>query len=57
MNKDGTYTVSLSIVEPAQPVLELKLVVPNRQIAKDVFKKWGEKASDTYRNIYENLVD
>lgn len=57
MNKDGTYTVYLKIIEPAQPVLELKLVVPNRQIAKDIYKKWGEKAVDVYRNVYENLVD
>ena len=57
MNKDGTYTVSLKIIEPAQPLLELKLVVPNRQIAKDIYKKWDEKAADTYRTIYENLVD
>lgn len=57
MNRDGTYTVSLKIIEPAQPVLELKIVVPNRQIAKDVYKKWEEKASGVYRTIYENLVD
>ena len=57
MNKDGTYTVYLKIIEPAQPVLELKLVVPNRQIAKDIYKKWGEKAVDVYRNVYEQLVD
>lgn len=57
MNKDGTYTAYLKIIEPAQPVLELKLVVPNRQIAKDIYKKWGEKAADVYRNLYENLVD
>ena len=57
MNKDGTYTVSLKIIEPLQPVLELKLVVPNRQTAKNIYNKWGEKASIVYRNIYENLVD
>ncbi|MBQ9514347.1 MAG: DUF4364 family protein [Clostridia bacterium] len=57
MNKDGTYTVYLKIIEPVQPVLELKLVVPNRQTAKDIYKKWGEKAEDVYRNLYENLVD
>ena len=57
MNKDGTYTVFLKIIEPAQPVLELKLVVPNRQIAKDIYKKWDEQATGVYRIIYENLVD
>ena len=57
MNKDGTYTVYLKIIEPVQPALELKLVVPNRQTAKDIYKKWGEKATDVYRTIYEALVD
>lgn len=57
MNKDGTYTVYLKIIEPAQPTLELKLVVPNRQIAKDIYKKWGEKAPIVFRNVYDNLVD
>ena len=57
MNKDGTYTVYLKIIEPVQPVLELKLVVPNRQTAKDIYKKWDEKSADLYRVIYENLVD
>ena len=57
MNKDGTYTVYLKIIEPAQPIMELKLVVPNRQTAKDIYKKWGEKAVDVYRTLYENLVD
>ncbi len=57
MNKDGTYTVYLKIIDPVQPALELKLVVPNRQTAKDIYKKWGDKASDVYRIIYENLVD
>ena len=57
MNKDGTYTVYLKIIEPVQPILELKLVVPNRQTAKDIYKKWGEKAANVYSSIYENLVD
>ncbi|PWM70398.1 MAG: hypothetical protein DBX59_11130 [Bacillota bacterium] len=57
MNKDGTYTVYLKIIEPIQPLLELKFVVPNRQAAKDVYKKWEEKAANLYSLIYENLVD
>lgn len=57
MNKDGTYTVYLKIIEPVQPVLELKLVVPNRQTAKDIYKQWGEKATPVYRALYESLVD
>lgn len=57
MNKDGTYTVYLKIIEPVQPLLELKVVVPNRQTAKDIYKKWEEKAANIYSVIYDNLVD
>lgn len=57
MNKDGTYTVNLRIIEPAQPLLELKCVVPDRQTAKNIYKKWEEKAADVYALIYDNLVD
>ena len=57
MNKDGTYTVYLKIIEPIQPLLELKFVVPNRQAAKDIYKKWEEKAANLYSLIYDNLVD
>lgn len=57
MNKDGTYTVYLKILEPSQPLMELKFVVPNRQVAKDIYKKWEEKATNVYSVIYDNLVD
>ncbi len=57
MNKDGTYTVYLKIVEPSQPILELKLVVPNRQTAKNIYKKWEEKAGNVYATLYDCLVD
>lgn len=57
MNKDGTYTVHLKILEPGQPLLELKFVVPSRQIAKNVYRSWEDKAADFYATVYENLVD
>ena len=57
MNKDGTYTVYLKILEPVGPQLELKLAVPGRQIAKSIFNKWEDKAENVYRAIYDNIVD
>ncbi len=57
MNKDGTYTVYLKIMETAGAQLELKFVVPSRQIAKSIYDKWPDKAESTYASIYENLVD
>ena len=56
-NKDGTFTVHLKIIEPAQPLLELKCLVPTKQIAKDIRQRWEDKADDLYALIYENLVD
>ena len=57
MNKDGTYTVYLKIVEPSQPILELKLVVADRLTAKNIYKKWEEKAGNVYATVYDSLVD
>ncbi len=57
MNKDSTYTVYLKINDVSQPLMELKFNVPNRQIAKSIYKKWEEKAGNLYSLIYENLVD
>jgi hypothetical protein len=57
MNKDSTYTVYLKINDTNQPLLELKFNVPNRQTAKNIYKKWDEKAGNIYSLIYDNLVD
>ncbi len=56
-NKDGTYTVFLKIIEPTGPLMELKFVVASRKVAKDIYKKWEEKASSLYSILYDSLVD
>lgn len=57
MNEDGTYTVILKIVELAGTQLELKLVVPTRQVAKNIYKTWSNKAEVLFPSIYDILVD
>lgn len=57
MNNDGTYTVYLKIVEAAGVQFELKFVVPSRQMAKDIYSKWPNKAESAYAIIYDNLID
>lgn len=57
MNKDGTYTVNLKIVEPSNPILELKMVVPSRLSAKNIYKKWEEKGMYIFDMLYDNLVE
>ncbi len=56
-NVDGTFTVSLKILAPVQPLLDLKFVVPDKKTAKAIYKKWNEKATDLYTVIYDNLSD
>ncbi len=57
MNKDGTYTVYLKIMEIGGALLELKFIVPTRQIAKNIYSKWPNKAEVMFSSIYETLVD
>ena len=56
-NRDGTYTVSLKIIDPDSTKLELKLNVANRAEAITVFKKWNDSASEVYADIYKILID
>ncbi len=56
-NADGTYDVSLKILEPSQAVLEINLNVPNRNTAKWIYQKWEEKATQVYSAIYDILVE
>lgn len=56
-NRDGSYTVYLKIMAPVQPSLELKLVVPDKKTAQNIYKKWEFKAADVFSTIYDNLVD
>lgn len=57
MNKDGTYTVNLKIVEPSHSALELKMNVPSRISAKNIYKRWEEKGMLILDLLYENLVE
>ena len=56
-NADGSYTVQLKIMDPAQTMLEIKLNVSNRHIAKLVYNKWEEKAAQVFYSLHEQLVD
>ncbi len=54
---DGTYDVILKIIEPTQPALEIKINVPNRNVAKYVYSKWEDKAANAFQMIYSFLTD
>ena len=47
----------VSINNDITTLMELKLVVANRQLAKYLYKSWVDKASTTYSIIYDNLLE
>lgn len=56
-NADGTYTVIMKINNDITTLMELKLVVTNRQLAKHIYKSWVDKASSVYSLIQDTLID
>lgn len=56
-NADGSYTVIMRINNDISTLMELKLVVANRQLAKYLYKSWVDKASQTYAMLYDTLLD
>lgn len=56
-NADGSYTVLMKIIEPLGTRMELKLNVANRGIAKVIYNKWEQKASQVFGSLYDILID
>lgn len=56
-NADGSYTVLLKIIEPLGTKMELRLNAANRAVAKQIYKRWEDKASEVYAAIYNILID
>ena len=56
-NKDGTYTLLLKVVNPAESKLEIKLNVDTHAEAVSAFNKWVNSASKVYTEIYKILIE
>ena len=56
-NADGSYTVIMKINNDSSTLMEMKLVVANRQVAKYIYKSWVDKASKIYEQIHDTLID
>ena len=59
LNTDGTYSVKLSISDPASnnKVLELKINAGSKESARYAVKTWEEKATQIYEYLYEHIFD
>ncbi len=56
-NADGTYTVIMKINNDISTLMEVKLVVGNRQHAKYIYKNWVDKAAGVFSPLYDPLLD
>ena len=56
-NDDGSYTVILKILTSATPLLDLKLCVQSKSMAKWLEKSWVDKAPLVYELISQNLFE
>ena len=54
---DGSYDVTMKIVEPTKTTLEIKFNVMTRNIAKYIERTWQEKAASVYGKISDTLID
>ncbi len=62
-NQDGTYTISLKIFESKRgkaldkALLDLKMVVDDKDQARYVYENWEDKAAKIYELLLDNLVE
>ncbi|MCQ2409605.1 MAG: DUF4364 family protein [Clostridia bacterium] len=56
-NADGSYTVIMRINSDQGTLMELKMIVSNRQDAKYLHNTWVDKASQTYSFLHDALLD
>ena len=56
-NPDGTYTVIMRIDNDTSTLVEIKMIVSNRQHAMYIYKNWIDKAAGVYTLLHEQLIE
>lgn len=56
-NSDGTYTVIMKVKNDITTLMELRLVVTDRQMARYIYKNWADKAALTFSVIQDTLLE
>ena len=51
----GMYNVILKVLERKEPVMEIRLQVPDKSVAEEICRKWPEKNEEIYNSLIENL--
>ncbi len=53
--ENGMYNAVLKVLEREEPVMEIRLQVPDRSLAEEICRKWPEKNEKIYNSLIENL--
>ncbi len=56
-NSDQSFTVKLRIESTSVQLMEITLIVQNRNNAKWIYRNWPEKAPMIYEYIHDNLLE
>ena len=54
-SENGMYNVVLKVMERNDPVMEIRLQVPDKGLAEEICRKWPEKNEKIYNSLIENL--
>lgn len=55
-DEDGMYKAVLSVSERGNPVVEIRLRVPDKSVAEEICRKWPDKNEEIYNSLIEKLL-
>lgn len=53
--ENGMYNVILKVMERNDPVMEIRLQVPDKGLAEEICRRWPDKNEKIYNSLIENL--
>ena len=54
-DENGMYKAVLSVLEREEPVIEIRLRVPDKSVAEEICRNWEVKNEKIYNSLIENL--
>ncbi len=54
-DENGMYKAVLSVLEKEEPVVEIRLRVPDKSVAEEICRNWEDKNEKIYNSLIENL--
>ena len=55
-DENGMYKAVLRVLEKGEPVVEIRLRVPDKSVAEEICRNWEDKNEKIYNSLIENLL-